>query len=184
MAERLGKGEVDVLIEHNHVRLDAERYADFWAAFSHVVRNAVDHGLESAAARAELGKPQNGQVRLRTFASNTEQLVQIEDDGRGIDWEAVRKRALERGLPSTTREDLTDALFKSGFSTRSIVTEMSGRGVGLHAVREACVALGGRASIDSEHGRFTRFTFRWPVMRPQTTPVTPARQLAVVGGMQ
>jgi two-component system chemotaxis sensor kinase CheA len=183
MAERLGKGEVDVVVEHNHVRFDAERFADFWAAFSHAVRNAVDHGLESADERAELGKPAKGQIRLRTFASSTEQLVQIEDDGRGIDWEAVRKRATQRNLPSATREDLVDALFKSG-STRNVVTEMSGRGVGLSAVREACVALGGRVSVDSEVGRFTRFTFRWPVARSQTTSITAPRSLTIMGGMQ
>jgi two-component system chemotaxis sensor kinase CheA len=184
MAERLGKGEVDVVVEHNNVRFDAERFADFWAAFGHAVRNAVDHGLESADERAERGKPLRSQIRLRTFASTTEQLVQIEDDGRGIDWEAVRKRALERGLPSVTREELVDALFRSGLSTRNVVTEMSGRGVGLHAVREACVALGGRVSVDSELGRFTRFTFRWPAIRPQTAPIMPPRQLSVAGGMQ
>jgi two-component system chemotaxis sensor kinase CheA len=181
MALRLGKGEVDVVVEHNHVRFDAEKYADFWAAFSHAVRNAVDHGLEPADERVRAGKPANGKIRLRTAASATEQVVQIEDDGRGIDWSAVRTRAIEHDLPSATHEDLVDALFKAGLSTRSVITEISGRGVGLSALREACVKLGGRVSVDSELGKFTRFTFRWPVARPLTGPVTPPRRLSAVG---
>lgn len=183
MAQRLGKAEVDVVVEHNHVRFDAEKYANFWAAFSHAVRNAVDHGLEPADERVQLGKPANGQIRLRTAASATEQIVQIEDDGRGIDWSAVQKRAMEHGLPSATHEELVDALFRTGLSTRSVITEISGRGVGLSALREACVKLGGRVSVESELGRFTRFTFRWPVLRPMTGPVAPPRQLAVVRGL-
>ena len=91
--------DVDVVIEHNHARFDAERFAPFWAAFSHAVRNAVDHGLESSEERERKGKPVRGQIRLRTIASASEQLVQIDDDGRGIDWEAVRKRASEQAVP-------------------------------------------------------------------------------------
>jgi two-component system chemotaxis sensor kinase CheA len=183
MAQRLGKGEVEVVVEHNHVRFDADRFADFWAAFGHAVRNAVDHGLESADERLRAGKPAQGQIRLRTASSATEQVVQIEDDGRGIDWSAVQQRAVEHGLPIATHEDLVDALFKAGLSTRNVVTEISGRGVGLSALREACVKLGGRVNVDSELGRFTRFTFRWPVTRPLTGPVSAPRQLSVVRGL-
>jgi len=185
LALRLGKGEIAVTIEHNHVRLPAERYADFWAAFSHAVRNAVDHGIEDADEREQNGKPRTGQIQLRACQTASEVLVQICDDGRGIDWHAVRELAAERGLPNTTREELVDVLFHSGLSTRDVVTEISGRGVGLHALREACVALGGRVSVESEPNRFTRFSFSWPLDRMHPHNGAIVRQpLAVVGGLR
>ena len=181
LALRLGKGEVDVVVEHNRVRLDAERFGAFWAAFSHAVRNAVDHGLESGDEREKLGKPRKGQVLLRTVQTGNEVLLQIQDDGRGIDWQKVRARAADRGFPDASREELIDHLFRGGLSTRDVVTDISGRGVGLSALRDACVSLGGRVHVDSELGRFTRFTFRWVAPRAASVPL---RQLAALGAAE
>jgi two-component system chemotaxis sensor kinase CheA len=183
LALRLGKPEVDVVVEHNRVRLDADRYAPFWAAFSHAVRNAVDHGIESADERERKGKPRNGQIVLRTMQNGSEVVLQIQDDGRGIDWQKVRSRAAARGVPNASRDDLIEDLFRGGLSTRDVVTDISGRGVGLSALREACVALGGRVHVESEPDRFTRFTFRWPLARMASDVATPLRQLAAAGGV-
>jgi two-component system chemotaxis sensor kinase CheA len=97
-------------------------------------------------------------------AANTDGVfeVAIRDDGRGIDWEAVRQRAVMKGIPSSTAEELQRALFADGLSTRDEVTAISGRGVGLGAVREACLALGGDVVVDTDPGHATTFRFRFP----------------------
>jgi two-component system chemotaxis sensor kinase CheA len=182
---RLRKGELVVVSEPNRVRLDADGFSEFWSAFNHALRNAVDHGLEDPELRVRNGKPAAGTVKLRASLDGEELALQIEDDGRGIDWNAVRERATQRGLPSTSHEHLVDALFADGLSTKAEATDVSGRGVGLGALRAACLRLGGRVAVDSELGRFTRFTFRWPAaLVPSTRPVSSpmsVRPLAAVG---
>jgi len=181
---RLRKGEVSVVSEHNRVRIDAESFSEFWSAFNHAVRNAVDHGLEDPELRAQHGKPAVCTVTLRSSLAGEELALQIEDDGRGIDWEAVRWRAAARGMPSACHEDLVAAIFADGLSTKDEATDVSGRGVGLGALRAACVRLGGRVEVESELGRFTRFTFRWPAaLIPSARPAEPTseRALAAIG---
>jgi two-component system chemotaxis sensor kinase CheA len=148
------------------VRLDHDRWAPFWGAFVHVVRNAVDHGLEDPETRAAIGKA-IPRIGLRTYeiveGAAGQLILEISDDGRGIRWEAVAAKAAKVGLPHATRDDLAAALFAEGLSTRDAVTETSGRGVGLGAVREACAALGGRIEVESTSGVGTTFRFRFPL---------------------
>jgi signal transduction histidine kinase len=172
LARRLAKGEIQTYVEHNRLRLPHEPWASFWSAFSHVVRNAVDHGLESPEIRAAVGKPAAGTLWFRSSLQDGNLVFEVEDDGRGIDWQAVAARAAERGLPHDTEDELAQALFHSGLSTRPDVSEVSGRGVGLAAVRGATEARGGRISIRSTPGRGTlfRFTFSQAVTAEPTTP--------------
>ena len=162
VAARLEKS-VDVVSESNGVRLDARRWAPFWSAFVHVLRNAVDHGIESPEERLEAGKAQTGRICVRTSSRGTDVVVEVTDDGRGVDWEGVAARARRLGLPTSSHEDLVESLFADGMTTRSEVTAYSGRGVGMGAVRAACAAIGGSIRVESSPGKGARFEFRVPL---------------------
>jgi chemotaxis protein histidine kinase CheA len=110
-------------------------------------------------------------------------VIELEDDGRGIDWDAVAARAAERGLPHATAEERMQTLFSRGFTTRTEVTEISGRGIGLAAVRAECEALGGRVEVASTPRRGTVFTFLWPEHAVEVGSVPDSRpaQLSATG---
>jgi two-component system chemotaxis sensor kinase CheA len=163
LAARLQKGHVDVRVEANHLRLPDAPLADFWSTFVHAVRNAVDHGVEDLEERRAAGKGDTALLSLRARCDGDRFVVEIEDGGRGIDWDRLAAVARAAGRRAETHDELVEALFSDGVSTRSEVTEMSGRGVGLAAVRGACVATGGEVSVHSERGRGTRFRFAWPL---------------------
>lgn len=166
LARRLGKGEIEVAINGGGVRLEPERWAGFFSAFSHVVRNAIDHGLESPDERQALGKSPRGRLELRARKRSGEIILSMADDGRGVQWDRVAERARALGLPADTQADLEDALFADGVSTRTEVSEVSGRGLGMAAVKAACQALGGRIAIWSARGQGTCFEFHVPL--PET----------------
>ncbi|MBL8716933.1 MAG: HAMP domain-containing protein [Myxococcales bacterium] len=162
-AKRLGTSigrEVDFHVLDHDVRVDIDRTADFWSSMIHVVRNAVDHGIESEEERRAKGKSPVGTLSLATYSERGSLIVVVSDDGRGIDWERVRERG---GFPpNVDRRVLVDALFTDGFSTRSEVTEVSGRGVGLGALKAACDARGVAIEVKSAIGKGTSFVFRFP----------------------
>lgn len=170
IARRLGEPEVRVLVESDGARLPSGAWAPFWGAAVHLVRNAVDHGIESREERAARGKDPTPTVTITGGERGGRLVVEITDDGRGVDWDRVAHRARERGLPAATRADLERALFADGLSTKAEVTEISGRGVGLAAVRAACDALGGSSAVASEAGRGTTFRFEWPAEAPPSSP--------------
>jgi two-component system chemotaxis sensor kinase CheA len=144
------------------MRLDHRRWAGFWAAFIHAVRNALDHGIERAEERATLGKRQAGTLALRTFEEKDRFVVEISDDGRGIDWSRIAERARSAGLPASTPSDLERALFVDGISTAASVTDVSGRGVGMGALLSATETLGGKLSIESARNKGTTMRFTFP----------------------
>lgn len=161
LARRLGK-EVVVQVHDPGGRLPRGDLGTFFATLVHVVRNAVDHGIETSGERLGKGKPAAGRIELSVHSTDQEFLLEIKDDGRGIDWEAVRLKAEAAGFPARTTADLTEALFQDGLSTKSEVSEISGRGVGLGAVRAMCRDLGGRMDIETRAGLGTTFRFRFP----------------------
>lgn len=161
-------GKEDVIIDvhaPNEVRLPGERWARFWTSFVHLSRNVVDHGLETPAQRATTGKASTSHVMLSARTEASAFVIEIADDGRGVAWERVRERALDKGLPHATEADLVDALFADGVTTSDDVTPISGRGLGLGAVREAALALGACISVTSDPGRGTTFLFRFPLLQ-------------------
>ncbi len=161
VARRLHKS-VRVEVEHNDVRLPADYLTRFWATLTHVTRNAVDHGIESEAVRTARGKPGAGLIRLRTWETDDSFCLEVADDGGGIDIDAVRRLARARGVDEATIErNPLDLVLLDGISARADVTDLSGRGVGLPAVREACAAEGGRIEISTEQGKGTNFVFRF-----------------------
>jgi two-component system chemotaxis sensor kinase CheA len=169
LARRLKGSEVDARVHADALRLDPERWNPLWSALVHLVRNAVDHGLESAEERASAGKPARGTLRFEARCRDGGLRLEIEDDGRGIDWEVVRQLCRRRGLPSETRADLFEALLRPDFSSREHVTETSGRGVGLTAVAASVSERGGTLAVDSEPGRGTLWILKLPLDRGPST---------------
>lgn len=156
-ARRLGKPAPRLEIDGHGIRLDPGGWASFWSAMVHVVRNAVDHGIEDAATRLELGKPEAGTITLTAHRDQGRLIISVGDDGKGIDWAKLKAKAASAGLPCETRQDLVEALFADGVSTREEVSETSGRGIGLAALRQVIASLGGHIDVQSTWGRGTRF---------------------------
>jgi two-component system chemotaxis sensor kinase CheA len=133
----------------------------------HVVRNAVDHGIESVETRKAAGKDPIGSITVTASQATGQLVLSISDDGAGLDREAILARAIQRGIvPSTARlspAEVEDLVFVPGLTTARAVTAMSGRGVGMDAVRRATEEVGGSASITSEPGRGTTITLRVPL---------------------
>lgn len=165
-----GKPTAQVVIEDHGVRLPPGRWAGFWSAFGQVLANAADHGIEVASYRTLQGKPANGTIRLSTRVVESDFIIEVEDDGPGIDWDGVRDCARRRGLPYQTQADLEAALLVEGFTTRPIVSELGGRGVGLSVVRHAVLTLGGTIEIVSKSKQGTLWRFIFPVDTTQDPP--------------
>jgi two-component system, chemotaxis family, sensor kinase CheA len=160
---KLGKTPTQVAIQCDDLRLPPGPWAPFWNVLSHVLNNAVDHGLESDAERRAAGKSVPGSIFLSTRVVAGDVVVEVRDDGRGIDWDRVRSLAVERGLPSQTQADLERALFSDGFSLKNQVTDISGRGVGLAAVRTVVTAMSGEIELESKLHAGTTWRFRFPL---------------------
>ena len=158
---KLGKTPPHVEIRHDDLRVPPGPWAPFWSIFSHVLNNAVDHGIESDDDRARAGKAVPAKISLSGKQHDGEVVIEVQDDGRGIDWERVRALAVERGLPSQTQRDLEQALFADGFSLKYQVSEVSGRGVGLAAVKNIVGAMGGRIELESKLGQGATWRFRF-----------------------
>lgn len=161
LASRLEK-QVEVKIHDGGLRIPPGKLQSFWSSMVHVIRNAVDHGIETADEREALGKPASATISLSSDVHNGWLELRVSDDGRGIDWQKVKEKARANGLPSESQEELVHALFSDGLSTRDGVTDVSGRGVGLSAVLAACEETGGNVSIQSKLGQGTEFLFRFP----------------------
>ena len=141
-----------------------ERLAD---PLTHMIRNAIDHGLESPEKRAEAGKPAEGVVRLTAAHRSGRIVIEVSDDGGGINRERVKAIAVERGLiaadATLSDEEIDNLIFMAGFSTASEVSDISGRGVGMDVVRRSIQALGGRITITSRPGKGSTFTMSLPL---------------------
>lgn len=175
LCEELGK-EVELVTEGGETELDKtviERLAD---PLVHLVRNSMDHGMEPPSERKAQGKPGKGRIRISAEHSGGEVLIRLEDDGRGIDLQALRATALERGLVDEGEDmgerDLFRLLFEPGFSTAGKITSVSGRGVGLDVVGQAIDSLRGSIDISSVPGRGTAIAVRLPLT------------LAIIDGLQ
>lgn len=167
-ALRLGK-EVEVRLEGGEVRLDRRLVEDLRAPLIHMVRNAVDHGIEPVAARRAAGKPDAGTVIVRVEPRGTRVRVVVEDDGGGLDLAAIRAAAVRSGqIDAEEAARLPDGeaarwVFAPGLSTARVVTTVSGRGVGLDAVADAMARMRGAVEVKSEPGVGTRFELDLPL---------------------
>ena len=163
LSHELDKPEVQVVIDSDEIYLSPERWNAFWNAFIHVLRNAVDHGIESPAERERLGKSPVGLLSFMSFCEQERFVLEFADDGHGIDWEKLRRKSEVLGHQiGPSDEDRIKLLFLEGVSTREEVTQMSGRGVGMAAVYEECKRLGGELYVDSAPNMGTSFRFVFP----------------------
>ncbi|MDC6684754.1 ATP-binding protein, partial [Leclercia adecarboxylata] len=132
----------------------------------HMLRNAVDHGIESVDRRRAAGKPEQGNIRLDLAREGGDIVLTLADDGGGINLDAVRRKAIERGLMSAdsnlSEHEILQFILEAGFSTAERVTQISGRGVGMDVVHSEVKQLGGSMSIESTLGQGTRFLIRLP----------------------
>lgn len=167
LAKELGK-QVEVTFSLASAEVTAEVLAAVDLATLHLARNAVDHGIEEPAARAAAGKVPVGKIMLRGGIRGDRLVVELADDGRGIDFDRVRTRAVEIGISRSAidaldRDKLVELLCQPGFSTRTEATDISGRGVGLDAVRSSVAELGGVLTATSTDGAGTVWTVSIPV---------------------
>lgn len=170
LARALGR-EVEVELEGEDTRLDRRIARELDEALIHLVRNSVDHGIEPAELRETHGKPRAGRLQIRASAEGPKVRLVIADDGRGIDFDAVIKKAVSIGLvegasaQSMGKDEALRLLFAPGFSTRKQITDISGRGIGLDVVANVVNRVGGEVFLDSEPGRGTTFRVEVPVAR-------------------
>jgi two-component system chemotaxis sensor kinase CheA len=168
LAHRLGK-EVDLDVQGSAVELDRTLIDALGDPLTHLVRNAIDHGLETGAQRVAAGKSPRGILVLAARRERDKVVIDIGDDGAGFDAEKLRRRAVDIGAltdekaAELTEQQCYDLAFLSGLSTRPEATQVSGRGVGLDAVKSAVENLGGKVSIRSSPGKGSRFTLELPL---------------------
>ena len=165
LAARLGK-QVELRLAGEGTELDKGLIEKITDPLTHLVRNSLDHGIETPAERIAAGKPAQGTVRLSASHQGGNVVIEVKDDGRGLNRDRILAKARERGIavPENPRdEEIWALIFEAGFSTAEQVTDVSGRGVGMDVVRSNIVSLGGRVEIASVAGRGTTMTVRLPL---------------------
>jgi chemosensory pili system protein ChpA (sensor histidine kinase/response regulator) len=160
---------VDMVLEGAETELDNNIVQHISDPLIHLVRNAVAHGIEDPDARRRAGKPEKGRVAVRAYHRGNHIFIEVEDDGRGIDYESVRQSIVDSGTMTSvaaselSERELREVLFRPGFSTASSTSELAGRGVGLDVVRSNVHALNGEIEVRSETGRGACFTVKLPL---------------------
>ena len=168
LSRRLGK-PTDLVIEGDTIEADKAIVDDLFEPLLHLVRNAMDHGIENPAERFAAGKPATSLLQLQVMRQGDQLVVRLSDDGRGIDPEVIRKAAIGKGIVTEDQAArlndgaAIDLLFAAGFSTAATLSDISGRGVGLDAVRSAILRVGGTVDLTSRRGAGTTMTLRLPV---------------------
>ena len=165
VASELGK-QVEFTVGNADGEMDRTVLERIVAPLEHMLRNAVDHGIEGAAVRSKAGKPEQGSIRLELGREGGDIVLTLSDDGAGINLDAVRRKAIERGLMDAGADlgehEILQFILEAGFSTAEKVTQISGRGVGMDVVNAEVKQLGGSMSIDSVIGEGTTFRIRLP----------------------
>lgn len=157
LAARLGKGDITVTKQDNDIRLESEQWSEFWSSMSHIIRNAIDHGLPDASESKK-----QGTLTLASIKEQERLTITIGDNGRGIDWSKVQEKAVRMGLPHATMDEQIAVIFSDGFSTKDAASKTSGRGVGLSAVKQVVTELNGQVFVESELRKGTTWRFVFP----------------------
>lgn len=166
LSSKLGK-KVNLEMHGETTEVDKTVIEELGDPLTHMIRNSLDHGIESPEERRAAGKPEEGTITLSAEHRSGRILIQVSDDGSGLDRDRVLEKARERGIvgeeQSLTSEEIDQLIFHPGFSTAKEVSEVSGRGVGMDVVRKNIQALGGRTTVESEKGEGTTFTLTLPL---------------------
>ena len=182
LAQELGK-QIELEQHGAETELDRQLLDQIKDPLTHMVRNSADHGLETLGARRLAGKPEKGTIRLSAYHEGGQVIIEVSDDGRGLDVARIRTKAIENGLCSAADAGrLTDAqlyrfIFHAGFSTAAAVTNVSGRGVGMDVVRCNIEAIGGTVDVRSTQGKGTTFIIKIPL----TLAIVPALIVEAAG---
>ncbi|MFB6308635.1 MAG: chemotaxis protein CheA [Haloarculaceae archaeon] len=161
--------EIEFTIEGEEIELDRTILTEISDPLMHILRNAVDHGVEPPDERERKGKPRTGHVELRASRERDHVIIEVEDDGGGLDVEAIKRKAIEQGVRSPEEleamddSSIYDLIFHPGFSTADEVTDTSGRGVGMDVVHDTVTQLDGSVNVDSTPGEGTTVSLRLPV---------------------
>lgn len=184
LAERTGKLIGPLIIEGEDILVDLDQYHEFAKSLVHIFRNIVDHGIEWEEERIDNGKPGYGTVRCQIENDEKNIYLTISDDGRGIDFERIKEKALSQGfcpveeLEKLKEQELLDLIFSDGFSIKDEVDDISGRGIGIPAVKMETERLGGRLTVATKKGEGTSFTFTLPLEKINDIPtITPMAML-------
>jgi two-component system chemotaxis sensor kinase CheA len=168
LARQMGK-EVEFILEGEQTELDRSIIEEISDPLIHLLRNAIDHGMESPEDRERIGKPRVGQIKLSASHRDGAVFIEVEDDGRGIAPEVIKRKAIEKGLITAeaatrlNRDEAIELIFLPGFSTAATVTEVSGRGVGMDIVRTNVGKVGGNLTVETVEGQGSRFILRLPL---------------------
>jgi two-component system chemotaxis sensor kinase CheA len=166
ISKELGK-KIDLVINGAEAELDKPMVDKLADPLVHIVRNAIDHGIDSVEERIAAGKPETGTVKLNAYHESGSIVIEISDDGRGLNTERIRAKAVERGLIAADAPlgaaDIPQLIFEPGFSTAEHVTNLSGRGVGMDVVRRNIEQLRGSVEIESTPGQGSVFRIRLPL---------------------
>ncbi|BBP43054.1 chemotaxis protein CheA [Thiosulfativibrio zosterae] len=166
VSQKLGK-QIELVMEGEGTELDKTMLEALTDPLVHIVRNSIDHGIESPEVRRAAGKPAMGTVKMAAFHQGGNILIQITDDGAGINVDRVRQKAIEKGIIDAehkmSEDDIVDLIFHAGFSTADVVSDISGRGVGMDVVRRNIRGLGGSVEVHTERGKGSVFTIRLPL---------------------
>jgi two-component system chemotaxis sensor kinase CheA len=168
LQKKLGK-QMELYMTGEDTELDRTVVDEIGDPLMHLLRNSADHGLESAEIRKERGKPEVGSIHLDAYQDGNNVVIDVKDDGNGIDVEAVRDKAIERGIitpeqaENMSDKDIIDLLFLPSFSTAKKVTDVSGRGVGLDVVKSKIESLSGEVEVKSKLGVGSTWTIRLPL---------------------
>ncbi len=168
ISKMLGK-EVELVMEGEDTELDKSILEKLEEPLIHIIRNSIDHGIEPPEERVRLGKPRKGVIKLKAYYQGDRIFIVVEDDGRGIDIEKVKQKALERGIVSEDKlekmseKELLFLIFNPGFSTAEKVSEVSGRGVGMDVVANTVSSFRGTIDVESQRGKGTKITMSFPL---------------------
>lgn len=166
LSKKTGK-DVNLVMEGEETEIDRNMVDSIYDPLVHMIRNSVDHGVQPPAERENLGKPRAGTVNLRAYQKGGNMVIEIEDDGQGLNTEKIRRKAIERGLIQESVKisdyDLNNLIFLPGFSTADKITDVSGRGVGMDVVKKAVEKLRGKVEAISEPGKGSLFVIRLPL---------------------
>ena len=165
-SREIGK-QIDLVMYGEETELDKFLAEEIVDPLMHLIRNSIDHGIEMPEARKARGKKESGTIMLKAYQKGNHVVIEVKDDGGGINLDKVRQKAVEKGLIDDDVEleerEIIDFIFSPGFSTKDVVSEVSGRGVGMDVVKEKLSALGGFAEVETEKGVGTTFTLTLPI---------------------